>query len=172
MGDAEIERLEKAVSQYSSDWTDFYGYPIITDYDAVADAPGLFKEAVRAMALKSAVWDLTDGNEATAELPMPVPVDTMTHAMMAQFSLLTRMMQRHNIQFVHMTDMEHGNTAWDHGDYTHEVYELAYGEDVNPRFWIGAEETERRRKALDVLYEGIGVSDRGKRVATSYDAAA
>ncbi|GAA2627515.1 hypothetical protein [Streptomyces axinellae] len=172
MSDPEIGRLEAAVSQYTSDWDDFYGYPLVTTYDAEADAPGLFKEAVRAMAIKSAVWDITDGNESAAELPMPVPVDTMTHAMMAQFSLLTRMMQRHGIQFVHMTDLEHRNSAWDHGDYTHEVYQLAYGEDVNPRFWIGAEETERRRKVLDVLYEGIGVSERGKKVAISYGAAA
>ncbi|MFE7467433.1 hypothetical protein ACFU6R_25475 [Streptomyces sp. NPDC057499] len=164
MADPEIGRLEKAVSQYSSDWDDFYGYPIIVEYNAVTDAPGLFKEAIRAMAIKSAVWDLTGGDERTAELPLPVPVDTMTHAMMAQFSLLTRMMGRHGIQFVHMTDMEHGNSAWDHGDYTHQVYKTAFG-DLNPRYWIGAEETERRRLVLDTLYAGIGVTERGKRVS-------
>ncbi|MGW1839834.1 hypothetical protein [Streptomyces sp. NPDC002067] len=173
MGDPEIGRLEKAVSQYSSDWDDFYGYPIITDYDAVADAPGLFIEAVRAMAIKSAVWDLTDANEReqAAELPLPVPVDTMTHAMMAQFSLLTRMMQRHGIQFVHMTDMEHGNKPWDHGDYTHQIYRQAFGS-LNPRYWIGAGETERRRRVLDTVYAGIGVTERGKKVAIPLGAAA
>ncbi|MFF8956900.1 hypothetical protein [Streptomyces sp. NPDC014894] len=164
MGDPEIGRLERAVSQYSSDWDDFYGYPIIVDYDAVADAPGLFVEAVRAMAIKSAVWDLTGGDERASELPLAVPVDTMTHAMMAQFSLLTRMMQRHGIQFVHMTDMEHGNAAWDHGDYTHQVYRSTFGP-VHPRYWIGAAETERRRSVLDQVYAGIGVSERGKKVA-------
>lgn len=171
-GDPEIARLETAVSKYSSDWDDFYGYPIIVDYDAVADAPGLFKEALRAMALKSAVWDLTSGDEQKSELPVPVPVDTMTHAMMAQFSLLTRMMQRHGVQFVHMTDMEHGISEWDHGDYTHECYKRAFGEDVNPRYWIGAKETERRRKVLDGIYAGIGVTERGRKVAIAYGAAA
>lgn len=171
MADPEIGRLERAVSQYSSDWDDFYGYPLIVKYDAVGDAPGLFKEAVRAMALKSAVWDLTGGDEQASELPMPVPVDTMSHAMMAQFSLLTRMMKRHKIQFVHMTDMEHGNVAWDHGDYTHQCYRAAWGP-VNERYWIGAGETERRRTVLDSLYEGIGVTERGKKVAIAFGAAA
>ncbi|MFJ4687400.1 hypothetical protein [Streptomyces sp. NPDC088789] len=163
-GDPEIGRLETAVSQYTSDWDDFYGYPVIIEYDAVADAPGLFTEAIRAMAIKSAVWDLTGGDEQASELPLSVPVDTMTHAMMAQFSLLTRMMQRHSIQFVHMTDMEQGAAAWDHGDYTHQVYRAAFGP-TNDRYWIGADETERRRTVLDGVYGGIGVTERGKRVS-------
>ncbi|MGW7520825.1 hypothetical protein ACWGJ2_35115 [Streptomyces sp. NPDC054796] len=95
---------------------------------------------------------------------MSVPVDTTTHAMLAQFSLLTRMMKRHKMQFVHMTDVEHENNAWDHGDYTHQAYKAAFG-DLAPRYWIGAEETERRRKVLDEVYAGIGVTERGKKVS-------
>ncbi|WP_037803033.1 hypothetical protein [Streptomyces sp. NRRL F-5135] len=164
--DPEFERLWDTCAKYSSDWDDFYGYPIVVDYDAIGDAPALFKETIRTMAIKSAVYDLTNGDEKAAELPVPVPVDTMSHALMAQFTLLCRMQQRQGIQFVHMTDMEEGagGGTWDHGDYTHQVYKAAFG-DLNPRFWIGREETERRRKVLDQVYAGIGVTERGKKVS-------
>ncbi|MGW6455587.1 hypothetical protein ACWF94_06600 [Streptomyces sp. NPDC055078] len=164
--DPEFGRLWATCAKYSSDWDDFYGYPIVVDYDAIGDAPELFKETIRAMALKSAVFELTNGNERAAELPVPVPVDTMSHALMAQFTLLCRMQQRQGIQFVHMTDMEDGDGGgtWDHGDYTHQVYREAFGP-INERFWIGAAETERRRRVLDQVYAGIGVTERGKKVA-------
>ncbi|QDY79818.1 hypothetical protein [Streptomyces qinzhouensis] len=164
--DPEFGRLWQTCAKYSSDWDDFYGYPIIVDYDAIGDAPGLFKETTRAMALKSAVYALTDGNEAAAELPLPVPVDVMSHALTAQFTLLCRMQERGGFQFVHMTDMEEGpgGGSWDHGDYTHRCYREAFGP-INDRFWIGSKETERRRKVLDGVYGVIGVTERGKKVA-------
>ncbi|MCD9140610.1 hypothetical protein [Streptomyces albireticuli] len=70
--DQEFERLWRTCAQYSSDWDDFYGYPIIPDYDAVGDAPQLFKETIRTMAIKSAVYDLMDGDETTATTPTSV----------------------------------------------------------------------------------------------------
>ncbi|MER5490148.1 hypothetical protein ACSMX9_13005 [Streptomyces sp. LE64] len=170
--DPEFGRLWDTCAKYSSDWDDFYGYPVIPDYDAIGDAPALFKETVRGMALKSAVFALTDGDEEAAELPLPVPVDVMSHALMAQFTLLCRMQERGGFQFVHMTDMEEGpgGGAWDHGDYTHQCYKSAFG-DVHPRFWIGSAETERRRAVLDEVYARIGVTDRGKRVSIPLGAA-
>lgn len=164
--DPEFSRLWDTCRKYSSDWTDYTGYPIISEYDAIADAPELFKATTRAMAIKSAVYELTDGDERAAEIPLPVPVDVMSHALTAQFTLLCRMQKRLGIQFVHMTDMEEGagGGTWDHGDYTHQVYKEAFG-DVNPRYWIGSAETERRRKILDGVYAGIGVTERGKRVS-------
>ena len=171
--DPEFERLWQTCAQYSSDWDDFYGYPIIVDYDAIGDAPALFKETIRAMAMKAAVFDLTGGDEKAAELPVSVPVDTMSHALMAQFTLLCRMQERQGIQFVHMTDMEEGDGGgtWDYGDYTHQIYKAAFG-DLNSRFWIGRDETERRRQVLDQVYAEIGVSERGKKVAISFEPAA
>ncbi|MFE0041920.1 hypothetical protein [Streptomyces albireticuli] len=140
---------------------------------AAGDAPQLFKETIRTMAIKSAVYDLMDGDEKAAELPVSVPVDTMSHALMAQFTLLCRMQQRGGFQFVHMTDMEEGvgGGTWDYGDYTHQCYRQAFGP-VNERFWIGREETERRRKVLDKVYAGIGITERGKRVAIQFGVAA
>ncbi|MER6103666.1 hypothetical protein ABT115_15410 [Streptomyces sp. NPDC001832] len=58
--DPEFGRLWEGCAKYSSDWDDFYGYPIILDHDPVADAPALFSETTRAMALKSAMYELTD----------------------------------------------------------------------------------------------------------------
>lgn len=170
--DPEFERLRTGCAMYSKDWDDFYGYPIVVDYDAIGDAPALFVETIRALALKSAVYELT-GDERLAELPVSVPVDTMSHAIMAQFTLLSRMQDRTGIRFVHMTDMEEGEGGgtWDFGDYTHQCYRKAFGP-VNERFWIGAEETERRRQILDGLYAGIGITDRGKKVAISFETAA
>ncbi|UQA94556.1 hypothetical protein [Streptomyces halobius] len=146
--DEEFGRLWEGCAKYSSDWDDFYGYPIVENYDAVGDAPVLFKETTRAMALKSAMYELTDGDEKAAELPLPVPVDVMSHALMAQFTLLSRMQDRTGIKFVHMTDMEEGQSGgtWDFDDFTHQCYRAAFGP-VNIRFWIGKDETERRRKA-------------------------
>ncbi|MFJ9207475.1 hypothetical protein [Streptomyces sp. NPDC102264] len=164
--DPEFGRLWQSCAKYNKDWDDFYGYPIIVDYDATADAPDLFVETLRTMAMKSAVYELTNGDEKAAELPVAVPVDTMSHALMAQFLVMCRIQERIGIKFVHMTDLEDGvgGGTWDHGDYTHQVYKAAFG-DLNDRYWIGAAETERRRAVLDKVYAGIGVTDRGKKVA-------
>lgn len=172
--DPEFERLRTGCAKYNKDWDDFYGYPIVEDYDAIADAPALFIETTRAMALKSAVYEITS-DEAAAELPVSVPVDTMSHALCAQFNLLSRMQERTGIRFVHMTDMEEGHGqaggTWDHDDYTSRCYRMAFGP-MPERFWIGSAETERRRRVLDGLYAGIGVTDRGKRIAIEFGAAA
>ncbi|MFF1918181.1 hypothetical protein ACFVYE_43025 [Streptomyces sp. NPDC058239] len=171
--DPEFGRLWEGCAKYSSDWDDFYGYPIILDYDAVADAPALFTETTRAMALKSAMYELTGYDEKRAELPLPVPVDVMSHALCAQFTLLSRMQDRTGIKFVHMTDMEDGMAGgtWNHGDFTHQRYRAAFGP-VNDRFWIDAAETERRRQVLDEVYGRIGVTERGRKAAILSVAAA
>lgn len=170
--DPEFDRLRTGCAMYSKDWSDHYGYPIVDDYDAIADAPALFVETTRAMALKSAVYEAT-GDERTSELPVSVPVDTMSYALCAQFSLLSRMQERTGIKFVHMTDMEEGEAGgtWDHDDYTAQAYRLAFGP-MNERFWIGVAETERRRQVLDKVYAGIGVTERGKKIAIDFGAAA
>ncbi|MEE6269126.1 hypothetical protein V2E29_26255 [Streptomyces diastatochromogenes] len=171
--DEEWARLWSSCAKYSSDWTDCYGYTIIPDYDAVVDAPVLFTEAVRVLALKSAVYELTGGDEKAAELAQPVPTDVMSHALTAQFTVLSRIQERTSIRFVHATDMEDGfaGGTWQFGDFTHQAYRAAWGP-VNERYWIDAEETERRRRVLDEVYAGIGVTERGKKVAIVAAAAA
>ncbi|MFI1160595.1 hypothetical protein [Streptomyces sioyaensis] len=167
--DEEFERLRTGCAMYSNDWDDFYGYPIIVDYDAIKDAPDLFTETTRVMALKSAVYEMTDEDEKAAELPVPVAIDTMSHALCAQFTLLSRVQDRTGIKFVHMTDMEAGDQGgtWDWGDFTHQCYRAAFGP-VNIRFWVGKDETERRRQVLDGLYAGIGVTERGRKISIDF----
>ncbi|MGV9884476.1 hypothetical protein [Streptomyces sp. NPDC003006] len=171
--DEEWARLWDSCAKYSSDWDDFYGYPIILDYDAVADAPALFTETTRLMALKAAMYELTDGDEKAAELAQPVPVDVMSHALTAQFTVLSRIQERTGSRFVHATDMEDGfaGGTWNPGDFTHQAYRAAWGP-VNERFWIDADETERRRKVLDEVYAQIGVTERGRKAAILSAAAA
>lgn len=169
--DPEYARLEKGCGQYNKDWDDFYGYPIIPDFDVTHDGPALFPQMMRCMALKSAVYEMT-GDEQAAELPVPVPIDVLSHAACAQITVLTRMQQRTGILFVHATDMEagRGGGTWDFGDYTHRAYRAAFGP-VDERYWIGSAETERRRKILDGKYEPIGISDRGRRSTIAFASA-
>lgn len=113
------------------------------------------------------------GDEKAAELPVPVAVDEMSHALAAQFTLASRIQDRTGIRFVHATDMEEGvgGGSWDHGDYTHQVHRAAFGP-VPARYWIGAAETDRRRKILDGVFAAVGVTDRGKKVAIDFGGAA
>ena len=55
-----------------------------------SDAGPLLIEALRVLALKAAVFELTDGDEQAAELLVPGPVDEMVHAVLAQFTVMTR----------------------------------------------------------------------------------
>jgi hypothetical protein len=168
--DAEMKTVLDGCAKYSSDWDDFYGGPLISTYSVARDAGHLLVDALRVMALKSAVYELT-GDELLAELPVPVPVDVTCHALCAQFTALSRIQQRTGHLFVHSTVNEHVNdTPWDTGDYTHQAYEAAFGP-VNERYWIPAAEAERRRQVLDGKYAAIGITDRGMTSAIGYAAA-
>lgn len=167
--DAEIGVVLDGCAKYSSDWDDFYGGPLISTYSVARDASHLLDDALKVMALKTAVYELT-GDELLAELPVPVPIDVTCHALCAQFTALSRIQQRTGHPFVHSTVNEHTNaTCWDTGDYTHQAYEAAFGA-VNERYWIPAAETERRRQVLDARYATIGITDRGMASAIDYAA--
>lgn len=158
--DTEMKTVLDGCRRYSSEWDDFYGGPLVSAYSVARDAGHLLVDALRVMALKSAVYELT-GDELLAELPVPVPVDVTCHALCAQFTALSRVQQRTGHPFVHSTVNEQTNaTAWDTGDYTHQAYELAFGP-VDERYWIPAAEAERRRQVLDGIYAGIGITGRG-----------
>lgn len=95
----------------------------------------------------------------------------ISHALIAQFTVMTRIQRRTGILFVHATDMEDGMSGgtWVHGDFTHQSYRTAFGP-VNPRFWIDAPETERRHQVLEVPYAEIGIAERGKTAAIAFAA--
>ncbi|MFF8293607.1 hypothetical protein ACF068_30985 [Streptomyces sp. NPDC016309] len=169
--DAEMQTVVDGCAKYSSDWDDFYGGPLVSSYSVARDAEHLLVDALRVMALKTAVYELS-GDELLAELPVPVPVDVTCHALCAQFTALSRIQQRTGHLFVHSTVNEHAiATPWDTGDYTHQAYKAAFGP-VNERYWIPAAEVERRRRFLDARYATIGITDRGMTSAIDYAASA
>jgi hypothetical protein len=171
MTDPEMPAVVEGCAQYSSDWDDFYGGPLISTYSVERDARPLLGEALKVMALKSALYEMTDGDELAAELPVPVPVDVTCHALLAQFTALSRVQQRTGHPFIHSTLHEHViDTPWRLGDYTHQAYRAGFGR-VNERYWIDGEETERRRKILDEKYARIGITDRGMTSSIAYDQA-
>lgn len=124
--DREFDRLRTACAKYDEDWQSFTGYALVDGFDVAKDTEPLFPEALRAMAIKSAIYEMTNQNEEAAEIPVAVPVDEMIHALAAQFTVLCRIQDRTSIKFVHATDRE-AIGDWDHGDYTHQVYRAAWG---------------------------------------------
>lgn len=171
LDDPEMETILDGCKKYSSDWSDDYGQFLIPEYSVERDAEALIDDALRVMALKTAVYELTGGDEVAAELPVTVPVDVAVHALTAQFTALSRVQQRTGHLFVHSTVHEHTvDTAWDFGDYTHQAYRAAFGP-VDERYWIGGAEAERRRQVLDERYASIGITDRGMTSSISYAAA-
>ncbi|WP_103503602.1 MULTISPECIES: hypothetical protein [unclassified Streptomyces] len=156
--DPEYRAFEAATLEYSDDWQCFTGFPVISRWNLEADAPALLVEGLRALAVKAAVYEMT-GDEHAAEVPVAVPVDEMTHAMIAQPQLLARIAGRIGVSVIHQTDQE--CTAYEPGDYTHQVYTAAWG-DPHPRFWLGRTETDRRVKILSARYQSIGLERSGR----------
>ncbi|MEU3461273.1 hypothetical protein ABZ721_15160 [Streptomyces sp. NPDC006733] len=136
----------------------FTGFPVISHWKLEDDAPRLFTEALRALALKAAVYALTEDEQA-AEIAIAVPVDEMTHAMLAQPQLLHRIADCHAVTIIHQTDQEH--TDYRPGDYTHRCYTVAWGEPP-ARYWLDHEQVEANRRHLADLYQSIGPGRSGR----------
>jgi hypothetical protein len=160
-GSDEYARLEESTRLYPDCWATFTGYPIIAQWDLSKDAGPLFEEALRVLALKSAVFELSGEDEEAAELVVSAPVDEMVHAVLAQYTLCQTMTQRLGIRFVHMTDRE--RFGWRRGDYTHECYTAAGWGEPDPRYWIDAAETDRRLNILNKRYRSVGIQDTGRK---------
>ena len=166
--DFDFERLTSSTGLYASCWSTFTGYPIVCEFDLDTDTEPLFAEAVKVLALKAAIYELTDGDEDAAELVVSAPVDEMVHAVLAQHTLVVQMQLRLGIEFVHMTDRERFGRQ--PGDYTEQCYRAAGWGDLPARYWIGTEETARRMRVLDARYRSIGVTGGGRRVSIDFDA--
>lgn len=157
----EFARLEASTRLYPDCWGTYTGYTTIEKFDLAQDAGPLWDEALRVMALKTAVYELSSGDEEAAELIIPAPVDEMVHAILAQHTLARRLETETGLQLVHMTDRE--TFGWARGDYTHRLYLAAWGEEPPKRYWIDADETARRRKILNGRLQSIGIQDLGRR---------
>jgi hypothetical protein len=137
--DADYPRFGHATLAHV-DYATFTGFPIVANFDLERDGPALFVEAMRVMALKAAVYELTR-DEQRAELLVPAPVDEMIHAAVAQFTLLARIQARTGVDLVHAPDLKRFD--YDTRCYTDLAYEAAGWGTPNPRYWIG----KRRRPA-------------------------
>ncbi|MFD4577961.1 hypothetical protein ACFWNK_25005 [Streptomyces sp. NPDC058417] len=166
--DPEFAAFKAASLRYDEDWTCFSGGPVISEYDQEADADPLFTEGLRALCLKAAVFEAT-GDERAAEIPVAVPVDEMTHAMIAQPQVLARITARVGVQVIHQTDQE--RTDWTRDDYTHQAYRAAWGEPP-PRYWITYEEVTRRLGILREKYEAAGFRRMGLAHGITFEAVA
>lgn len=156
--DEEFRDFMAASLKYDADWQCFTGSVVVSEYDQEKDKLGLFAEGLKALCLKAAVYEMT-GDENAAEIPIAVPVDEMTHAMIAQPQLLARITARVGVAVIHQTDQEH--TDWRAGDYTHEAYRTAWGE-PDRRLWLDADTVARRLKWLDEKYAAMGFRKQGQ----------
>ncbi|MDF3291918.1 hypothetical protein [Streptomyces silvisoli] len=156
--DPEFPAFRAATLEYSSDWQCFTGFPVIERWNLDADKEPLLTEGLRALAIKAAVYALT-GDENVAEVPIAVPVDEMTHAMIAQPQLLARIAGRFGFQVIHQTDQEHTNYM--PGCVTDQVYRLAWGEPP-VRYWLAKDEVDRRLAFLADRYASIGLGRSGR----------
>ncbi|RZU28308.1 hypothetical protein EV284_6474 [Streptomyces sp. BK022] len=157
-GDPEFGAFEAASLEYGEDWQCFTGFPVVSLWKLETDAAPLFEEGLRALALKAAVYAAT-GDDKVAEVAIAVPVDEMTHAMLAQTQLFARIAVRCGVGIIHQTDQEH--TDYRSGGYTYDCYRAAWGEPP-ARYWLDHEEVERRRDVLAGRYESIGVGRSGR----------
>jgi hypothetical protein len=165
--DEEFEAFEAATLEYSSDWQCFTGFPVIERWNLDDDKRPLLIEGLRALAIKAAVFECT-GDEKLSEVPVAVPVDEMTHAMIAQPQLLARIAGRTGFTLIHQTDQEH--TDYEAGCFTTLAYRLAWGEPP-ARYWLQAEEVARRVKILTDRYASIGLDRAGREHDISFSAA-
>ncbi|MGW7276517.1 hypothetical protein ACWGH5_39235 [Streptomyces sp. NPDC054864] len=101
--DEEFAAFRTAVLTYNKDWPCYSGFAVISQSDITRDGEPLFTAGLRALLLKSAVFALT-GDEQAAEIALPNPVDDVTHAMIAQPQMLTRMTERLGMTVIHQTD--------------------------------------------------------------------
>ncbi|MFJ3882957.1 hypothetical protein ACIPW5_36600 [Streptomyces sp. NPDC090077] len=158
LADEEFGAFEGATMEYSSDWQCLTGFPVIERWNLDSDKRPLFTEALRALSIKASVFDLT-GDERLAEVAVAVPVDEMTHAMIAQPQLFARIAHRTGFQLIHQTDQEH--TDYEAGDFTHLTYRLAWGEPP-ARYWLEKSEVDRRVTILTARYASIGLNRAGR----------
>jgi hypothetical protein len=166
--DEEYTRLVDTCRQYNSDWTCQTGTVTINRFDLDTDAEPLIEEALRALALKASMYELT-GSEAAAEIGIPLPVDEVVHAVLAQRGLLDRMTTRTGIKFVHMTDLENEATPYLTDGFASACYMAAFDAQPPERYWLDAAESARRTKILKVRLDSIGLYDMGRRHGISFD---
>jgi hypothetical protein len=159
-GDEQFAALRRSSLKYADCWSTYTGYPLVASWNLDSDAPPLFDEGLKVLALKAAVFDATS-DDIAAELLVSPPVDEMVHAIIAQAGLTKRIFDRLGITCVHQTD--HEEFGWNPGDYTQQCYQAAGWGTPPVRYWLAADETLRRRAMLNDRYATIGIERDGRR---------
>jgi hypothetical protein len=160
VNDPEFDKFKTATKMYVDCWASYTGYPLVAKWNLDEDKGPLFVEGLRVICLKAAVYTLTNKDGKAAELPVSLPVDEMTHAMIAQPTLWVDMMIRTGVPIVHQTDLE--EIAWEPGDFVSQCYRLAYGENPPERYWFGVAETMRRLAVLEERHDRAGIHKNGR----------
>lgn len=161
-------RLTDSSMKYSPCWATFTGYPTISKWDLETDNGPLLTEALRVLALKAAVFDLTGGDELAAELLVPDPVDEMIHAVLAQFTVMTRMQADLGVQFPHATELE--SYTYTRGCVTDDYYRAAGWGDQPLRYWLDSREVTLRLAILNERYGKVGIGTDGRSHDIDFDA--
>ncbi|MFG1648433.1 hypothetical protein ACGFIE_00780 [Micromonospora sp. NPDC049275] len=153
-------RLQSSSMRYSTCWATFTGYPAISRWSLERDAAPLLDEALRVLALKAAVFDLSGGDERAAELLVPAPVDEMIHAVLAQFTLMTRLQLDLGVVFPHATELE--EFTYTRGGITDAYYAAAGWGEQPLRYWLDSAEVNRRLNLLNEHYQAAGLGRDGR----------
>jgi len=161
------KRLHSSSMRYSSCWATFTGYPLISRWSLDRDAGPLLAEALRVLALKAAVYELSGGDEVAAELLVSAPVDEMVHAVLAQFTVMTRMQRDLELVFPHATELE--RFTYTRGCLTDVYYAAAGWNEQPPRYWLGCREVNRRLTALNARYHDAGIGPDGRSHNLDFD---
>ena len=103
----------------------------------------------------------------TEALLVPAPVDEMVHAVLAQFTVMSRMQDDLELVFPHATELERF-------DYTRgcltDTYYAAAGWGEQPlRYWLDTAEVERRLAILNAHYERAGIGQDGRSHNLDFD---
>ena len=153
------DRLSSSSMRFSACRVTFTGYPLIRRWDLARDARPLLTEALRVLALKAAVFEVSGGDEAAGDLPAPAPVEEMVHAVHVQFTVMTRMQIDLGVIFPLATGLERFD--YDRGCPT-DIYYAAAGWGSQPlRYWLDAPEAARRLAILNEHYAGTGFGAAG-----------
>jgi hypothetical protein len=163
----EWERLTTSSMKYSPCWATYTGMPTVTKFDLDRDGGPLLVEAMRAMALKAAVFDLT-GDEQVAELLLPLPVDDMVHAVLAQHTVVGRIERDLGVTFVHDTALERFD--YTRGCVTDDYYAAAGWGEQPLRYWLDKAEVDRRVAHLNALYGSVGFTPGGRSHTIDFNA--
>jgi hypothetical protein len=162
------DRLRNSSMRYSTCWATFTGYPVVSQWSLERDAGPLLTEALRVLALKAAVFELTGGDEDAAELLVPAPVDEMVHAVLAQFTVMTQMQTDLGVVFPHATELE--RFTYTRGCLTDDYYAAAGWGEQPLRYWLDSAEVNRRLAILNSRYGQAGIGKDGRSHDITFEA--